>query len=155
MFGSLGRSIMKTRRRARRVTLETLYEYDIAGHLPGVILQQRLDDQPIETSGAEFAAYLVQGTIAHMQEMDMLIARYAPEWPLDQMAVIDRNILRIAIFEFLIDGQTPVKVAINEAVELAKTYGSDSAPRFINGVLGTLADQVLNLRQELLLPVPE
>ena len=109
----------------------------------------------MEKSGADFASYLVQGTIAHLEEMDMLIARYAPEWPLDQMAVIDRNILRIAIFEFLIDGQTPVKVAINEAVELAKTYGSDSAPRFINGVLGTLADQVLHLRQELLLPVLE
>lgn len=146
---------MKTRRRARRVTLETLYEYDIASHSPGEILQQRLEDQPMEKSGVDFASHLVTGTIAHLEEMDMLIARYAPEWPLDQMAVIDRNILRIAIFEFLIDGQTPVKVAINEAVELAKTYGSDSAPRFINGVLGTLADQVLNLRQELLLPVLE
>jgi N utilization substance protein B len=61
------------------------------------------------------------------------------------MAVIDRNVLRIAIFEFLIDGRTPIKVAINEAVELAKTYGSDSAPRFVNGVLGTLADQVIPL----------
>ena len=72
----------------------------------------------------------------------------APEWPLDQMAVIDRNILRIAIFEFVIDGGTPVKVAINEAVELAKGYASDSAPRFINGVLGTLAGLVTQLRQE-------
>jgi N utilization substance protein B len=71
------------------------------------------------------------------------------------MAVIDRNILRIAIYEFLIDGETPVKVAINEAVELAKTYGSDSAPRFINGVLGTLAEQIPDLRQELLaVPTP-
>ena len=82
--------------------------------------------------------------------MDTLIARYAPEWPLDQMAVIDRNILRIAIFEFMIGRLTPVKVAINEAVELAKTYGSDSAPRFINGVLGTLADQAPDLRDELI-----
>jgi N utilization substance protein B len=65
------------------------------------------------------------------------------------MAVIDRNILRIAIFEFLIEGETPVKVAINEAVELAKTYASDSAPRFINGVLGTLADQIPVIKQDL------
>ena len=65
------------------------------------------------------------------------------------MAVIDRNILRMAIFEFLISGETPIKVAINEAVELAKTYGSDSAPRFVNGVLGTLADQIPTLRQEI------
>ena len=82
--------------------------------------------------------------------MDILIARYAPEWPLDQMAVIDRNVLRIAIYEFMIGGLTPVKVAINEAVELAKTYGSDSAPRFVNGVLGTLAEEAPSLREEML-----
>ncbi|PIE80436.1 MAG: transcription antitermination factor NusB [Chloroflexi bacterium] len=147
---------MKTRRRARRVTLETLYEYDIANHPPGEILQRQLAENYMEQAGIEFASQLIQGTIEHQEEMDMLIARYAPEWPLEQMAVIDRNILRIAIYEFLIDGNTPVKVAINEAVELAKTYGSDSAPRFINGVLGTLADQTTKLREELLLvPMPE
>jgi len=140
---------MKTRRRARRVTLETLYEYDIANHSPGEVLQHRLQDQPLESSGVEFASYLIHGVIEHHVDMDKLITRYAPEWPLEQMAVIDRNILRIAIFEFLVDGETPVKVAINEAVELAKTYGSDSAPRFINGVLGTLADQIPELRAEL------
>ncbi|MCA9925580.1 MAG: transcription antitermination factor NusB [Anaerolineales bacterium] len=140
---------MKTRRRARRVTLETLYEYDIAKHPPGEILQHRLQDQPMESVGIEFASYLIQGVIDHHVDMDKLITRYAPEWPLEQMAVIDRNILRIAIFEFLVDGETPVKVAINEAVELAKTYGSDSAPRFINGVLGTLADRIPELRAEL------
>lgn len=109
----------------------------------------------MESAGVEFANRLVHGVIEHQEEMDILISRYAPEWPLDQMAVIDRNILRMAIFEFLVDGETPVKVAINEAVELAKTYGSDSAPRFINGVLGTLADQINDLRQELVaLPTP-
>jgi N utilization substance protein B len=104
----------------------------------------------MERAGIEFATHLVLGVVEHLGHMDMLIARYAPEWPLDQMAVIDRNILRIAIFEFLISEQTPVKVAINEAVELAKTYGSDSAPRFVNGVLGTLADQVGELKEEFL-----
>jgi len=147
---------MKTRRRARRVALETLYEYDIANHPPGEILQRRLEANYLENAGVEFASRLVIGAIEHQEEMDMLISRYAPEWPLDQMAVIDRNILRIAIYEFLVEGSTPVKVAINEAVELAKTYGSDSAPRFINGVLGTLADQTEQLRSELMLvPVPE
>lgn len=105
----------------------------------------------MDTSGAEFASQLVQGTLRYIAGMDILIARYAPEWPLDQMAVIDRNILRIAIFEFIASEETPVKVAINEAVELAKTYGSDSAPRFINGVLGTLAEQIDALRAELVL----
>ncbi len=146
---------MKTRRRARRVTLESLYEYDIANHPPDEIIERRVEEYPMESSGTQFASQLVHGVIEHQDEMDKLISRYAPEWPLDQMAVIDRNILRIAIFEFLIEGSTPVKVAINEAVELAKTYGSDSAPRFINGVLGTLADQMVALREEMLLPEPE
>jgi N utilization substance protein B len=140
---------MKTRRRARRVTLEVLYEYDMVQHPPGEILQRRLRANQMDTSGAEFASHLVQGTLNYMDGMDILIARYAPEWPLEQMAVIDRNILRIAIFEFVASEETPVKVAINEAVELAKTYGSDSAPRFINGVLGTLAEQIDPLRAEL------
>ncbi len=103
----------------------------------------------MKSSGSEFAKHLVAGVLEKIEAMDKLIARYAPEWPLDQMAVIDRNILRIAIYEFLASDETPVKVAINEAVELAKSYGSDSAPRFINGVLGSLADQIPVLRKEL------
>jgi len=147
---------MKTRRRARRVTLETLYEFDIVGHPVGEVLNRRLQEQPMENSGVVFTSYLITGVLDHLDHIDILIARYAPEWPLDQMAVIDRNILRIAIFEFLVSGKTPVKVAINEAVELAKTYGSDSAPRFINGVLGTLAELAEGLRQELrAVPTPE
>jgi N utilization substance protein B len=142
---------MKTRRRARRVTLETLYEYDLADHPPFEVLQRRLIDHPMETPGIDFARELIAGVIEHQNSIDVLIARYAPEWPLDQMAVIDRNILRMAIFEFLVGRLTPVKVAINEAVELAKTYGSDSAPRFINGVLGTLADHAADPDEELLI----
>ncbi|MGB3713745.1 MAG: transcription antitermination factor NusB [Candidatus Promineifilaceae bacterium] len=141
---------MKTRRRARRATLEALYEVDIADHSPSDVLKRRLLDQSLDEPGEEFANKLMDGVLEHQGGMDLVIARYAPEWPLDQMAVIDRNILRIAIYEFLIDDETPVKVAINEAVELAKLYGSDSAPRFINGVLGTLADLVPQLHQELL-----
>jgi N utilization substance protein B len=141
---------MKTRRRARRATLEALYEVDIADHSPFDVLKRRLLDQPLDEPGEEFAIKLMEGVLEHQGGMDLVIARYAPEWPLDQMATIDRNILRIAIYEFLVDDETPVKVAINEAVELAKLYGSDSAPRFINGVLGTLADLIPQLRQELL-----
>jgi len=141
---------MKTRRRARRVTLETLYEYDIVSHEPDEVLEQRLEASPMERAGVEFARQLIHGVITYQEQMDTLIARFAPEWPLDQMAVIDRNVLRIAIYEFLATDETPVKVAINEAVELAKVYGSDSAPRFINGVLGTLADHQEELRREIL-----
>lgn len=141
---------MKTRRRARRVTLETLYEYDIAAHPPFEVLAYRLMDTPLENAGIEFARMLITGVLDYQAMMDGLIADYAPEWPLDQMAVIDRNILRMAIYEFVITDETPVKVAINEAVELAKIYGSDSAPRFVNGVLGTLADLIPEIRARLL-----
>jgi transcription antitermination protein NusB len=151
---------MRTRRRARRLSLEVLYEHDLAEHPAGEVLTRRFQelieqDKPIEKTGAVFATHLVSGVLRYLSQMDLVIARYAPEWPLDQMAVIDRNILRMAIFEFLLDGETPVKVAINEAVELAKTYGSDSAPRFINGVLGTLADEADVLRVEILEPTAE
>ncbi len=84
---------MKTRRRARRVTLETLYEYDIAHHDPDEVLAQRLEASPMERAGIEFAEHLIHGVIAYQERMDTLIARFAPEWPLDQMAVIDRNVL--------------------------------------------------------------
>lgn len=143
---------MKTRRRARRLALETLYEFDIADHPPEEVMERRLEETPMEQTGVEFASKLIHGVVQYQARMDRLIERYAPEWPLDQMAVIDRNILRMAIFEFLVDDEIPIKVAINEAVELAKLYGSDSASRFVNGVLGTLADQVPRLRQELLRP---
>jgi N utilization substance protein B len=84
----------------------------------------------------------VNGVLTHQTVLDGFIHEHAPEWPIEQMAYIDRNILRMAIFEFAIDGRTPVKVAINEAVELAKRFGSDSAPRFINGVLGGLVGRI-------------
>ena len=78
------------------------------------------------------------GVLGHQERIDAAVGRYAPEWPVDQIAIIDRNILRIAIYEILLGKDTPIKVAINEAVELAKTFGSDSSGRFVNGVLGTL-----------------
>ena len=82
---------------------------------------------------------LVHGTLESESEIDVLLEESAPEWPISELAVIDRNILRLSIWELLIWAETPLKVAINEAVELAKRFGSDSAPRFVNGVLGTLA----------------
>ena len=81
---------------------------------------------------------LVRGVLEHRPDLDRVIMGIATDWPLDQMAIVDRNILRIAVFEIMIDQETPVKVAINEAVELAKLFGSDSSQRFVNGVLGTL-----------------
>jgi N utilization substance protein B len=131
---------MKSRTRARGIALQALYEIDLVGHSPDQVLQQRLaeDPQPIEL--AEFIRQIVFGVLPLRELLDTVLARYAPEWPLDQIAAVDRNILRIAAWEFAGQRGTPVKVAINEAVELAKAFGSDSAPRFVNGVLGSLAD---------------
>lgn len=139
---------MKVRRRARIVALQTLFEVDIARHDPDAVLQQRLADKPLPEAGHEFARFLVHGVLKHKVELDALIQAHAPEWPLDQVAVIDRNILRMALFEFAIEGHTPVKVAINEAVELAKLFGSDSSGRFVNGVLGTIVSKGIILGQQ-------
>ena len=120
------------------MALKVLYELDSTAHEPGTVLTQRLAEEKLTDDGAAFVRQLVTGVWQHRAELDLLIHRYAPEWPIDQMAVIDRNVLRIAIYEFDVAHITPLKVAINEAVEMAKTYGADSAPRFINGVLGAL-----------------
>lgn len=131
---------MRARHQARIVALQALYEIDCANHSPAVVLEQRFVVARLPTAAKAFARHLVSGVLEHQTVLDMFIHRHAPEWPLEQMAYIDRNILRVAIFEFAVDGQTPVKVAINEAVELAKAFGSDSASRFVNGVLGTLVE---------------
>ncbi len=139
---------MKPRSRARAIALQVLYETDIANnHLPGDVLKMRLEEVPLSDDLAEFARRIVFGVLALTLDLDQLIAIYAPEWPLDQIAAIDRNILRIALWEFAVYRETPVKVAINEAVELAKLYGSDSAPRFVNGVLGTLVEHEHEIHQ--------
>jgi N utilization substance protein B len=138
---------MKSRTRARSLALQALYEIDMTQHPPGEVFKARLDESPLTDELAEFARQIIFGVFPLIHHLDITIARYAPEWPLDQIATIDRNILRIAFWEFAIQGETPLKVAINEAVELAKLYGSDSAPRFVNGVLGALADHQHEIRQ--------
>jgi N utilization substance protein B len=138
---------MKPRTRARALALQVLYEIDIADHPPGEIFKLRLEDAPLTDELAEFARQIIFGILPIKSTLDHLIANYAPEWPLDQIAAIDRNILRMSLWEFAVSGETPLKVAINEAVELAKLYGSDSAPRFVNGVLGALADHQYEIKQ--------
>jgi N utilization substance protein B len=146
---------MKSRTRARSLALQVLYEVDLTGHLPGAVLAERLEDAlsdgqtVLSPDLVEFARQIISGVIPLAEKLDTVIASYAPEWPFDQIAAIDRNILRIATWEFAVSMQTPLKVAINEAVELAKLYGSDTAPRFINGVLGSLADREHEIVQKL------
>lgn len=118
----------------------------------GYVLAGRLAEADFDERLEEFVRAIVLGVYPLIAKLDQFIAEHAPEWPLDQVAVVDRNILRIALWEIAVDDQTPVKVAINEAVELAKIYGSDSAPRFVNGVLGSLADRRNEIRQAILKP---
>jgi N utilization substance protein B len=140
---------MKSRTRARSVALQVLYEIDIAQHSPTDVLRLRLEENPLSDELAEFTRQIIFGVLPLTGQLDHAIARYAPEWPLDQIAAIDRNILRIACWEFAVQRETPVKVAINEAVELAKIFGSDSAARFVNGVLGTLVEHQHEIEQQL------
>lgn len=121
------------------MALQTLYEVDSAHHNRNAVLARHLEEHHLPPQTSDFVRHLVSGVVEHRAKLDAIIGEIAPQWPCDQMAVIDRNILRMAIYEMLMDPEVPVKVAINEAVELAKTFGSESSRRFINGALGTLA----------------
>ena len=127
-----------SRRRARVVTLQVLYELDEAKHDPVHALENRLMEASLSPSAEAYARKLIDGVLQNLTEIDMSISTYAPAWPISQMSMLDRNILRVAIFEILIGRDAPPKVAINEAVELGKVFGADSSPGFINGVLGSL-----------------
>ena len=137
---------MKQRTRARALALQVMYEVDLAGHLPGQVFDERLaemaaEDKELSKELVEFANEIVTGVTPIAQELDRVIAVYAPDWPMDQVPAIDRNLIRIAAWEFGVTRRTPTEIAINEAVELAKTFGSDASSRFVNGVLGSLAER--------------
>ena len=129
--------------------MQVLFEYDVTGHVPGVIFEYRLSEMDLDEKLADFSRSIIFGVIPLIGRLDLIIAEHASEWPLDQVAVIDRNILRIALWEFAVSKSTPLKVVINEAIELSKVYGSDSTPRFVNGVLGSLAARENEIIQKL------
>jgi N utilization substance protein B len=139
---------MKVRHRARVTALQALFEVDCTHHPHTAVIEWRLEEAALPETGASFARELVRGVSDHRDQLDTLIGRYAPEWPVEQIAIIDRNILRMAIFEILMRHDTPTKVAINEAVELAKEFGSDSSGRFVNGVLGSLVASEGSVRKQ-------
>ncbi len=141
------------RRFARQLVLEVLYEVDLVGHSAAIAFDNRCRSlENISKRSEDYAKQLIFGIIDHTEQLDSFIQTYAEEWPLDQVAIVDRNLLRIALYEFTLGG-VPVKVAINEAVELAKRYGSDSAPRFVNGVLGSLVDSQSEITAQLKIPL--
>jgi transcription antitermination protein NusB len=135
--------LIQQRRLARRIAVQALFEVDSVGHAPGAVVDERLASHAPGPQAAHYLRWLVSGVINNMDTLNELIRRYAPEWPVDQLAIVDRNILRLALFEIgSKESDAPPKVVINEAVELGKLFGSDSSPRFINGVLGSALDDV-------------
>ncbi len=129
---------MKVRRRARALVLQTLYELDFTDHELKGALEARLGEHPLPDTAEVFARSLTMGVQTYRTYLDSVVSELAPEWPIEQIAAVDRNVLRIAVYELLFEPDIPPKVAINEAVELAKMFGSESSPRFVNGVLGSL-----------------
>ncbi|MFZ5982670.1 MAG: transcription antitermination factor NusB [Patescibacteria group bacterium] len=134
---------MANRHLSRSVAMQTLYEWDFNG-CPEDRLEEMIEKNIREfAQGIEddsFIRGLVKGIVEHQKEIDPLIEKSAPEWPLDQVTVVDRNILRLGIYELVFGNyeEVPPKVAINESIELAKSFGGESSGRFVNGVLGTI-----------------
>jgi len=128
-----------TRHKARIIALQALYEVDSVARRPGTVVERLLSEADLSEENSAFVRELVDGTVLNKDEIDGNIQRFAPAWPVEQIAMVDRNILRLAIFEILFDNKVPVKVAVNEAVEIAKTFGSENSARFINGVLGSVS----------------
>ena len=135
-------SELKERTFLRSIALQSLYEHDLTDHDITDIIRNRFESIELTDDAKKFVIELITGVLNHKNEIDSMILKYAPDWPLDQIAAVDRNIIRIAAYEFAISGNTPDKVAINESIELAKTFGGESAPKFVNGVLGSIADNL-------------
>lgn len=132
---------------ARRVALQVLYELDTTGHRPGDVIEARLEAQETDSKEARYVRLLVLGVLAHRDAIDKVIGRFMLEWPLEQIAVVDRCILRMAVLEFAVEQKAPISVVIDEAVGLARLFGTDASMGFINGVLGKLAADKQALRE--------
>lgn len=140
---------MKSRTKARSIALQVLFEVDITDHKPGIVLAYQFEQLNIDTNQRLFISQIVSGVVKNKEILDEYISQFAPEWPLDQVAIIDRNLIRLALWEIAVYKKTPIKVVINEAVELAKQFGSDGSSRFVNGVLGGFIDNLEEIRLSL------
>ncbi len=127
------------RHKGRTLAMQALFQLDVVGHEPEHSLDQLLEGFETSADTRAFASELVKGVLANRERIDEVLRETAPAFPIDQLAVVDRNILRLAIYEILIDNKVPMRAAINEAVELAKEYGGENSPKFINGVLGSVS----------------
>ena len=127
------------RRKSRVAVLQALYEADVSHHDAGAALARLVAEEALSEAQSEFARQLLEGVLSDREALDDIIRKAAPQWPLEQLSAIDRNILRLAIREILMNNGAPIRAAINEAVELAKSYGSDNSAKFVNGVLGSVS----------------
>jgi N utilization substance protein B len=127
------------RRKSRVAVLQALYEADVSAHDARVSLERLAAEESLSEAQGAFARELLEGVLSDRAAIDEIIRRAAPQWPLEQLSAIDRNILRLAIREILMNNGAPIRAAINEAVELAKSYGSDNSAKFVNGVLGSVS----------------
>ena len=130
---------MGKRRQARELALKVLFQMEGTGDEPEEVLQYHAAEGAATADVAAFAGQLVQGVIVNREKLDAILSEASEHWKLGQMAKVDRIILRIAVYEIAIDRRVPTKAAINESIELAKTFSGDEAGRFVNGILGRVA----------------
>ncbi len=135
-------AVGNTRHQARTLALQILYESDIAGHPLHEVLERYLADRSEPQPVRRYIERLVTGIDGKRVDIDQQIADAAPAFPVEQLPAVDRNILRIAIYELMHEGDVPLKAAINEAVEISKQYGGENSSKFVNGVLGTIANRL-------------
>ncbi len=135
------------RRKGRIAALRVLYEFDCTEHELEEILTRLASEKNVPSKAVDFASELIRGILDNKDKLDSTIRLFAPAFPVEQLANIDRNILRIAIFEIMLN-KTPFKAAINEAVELAKTFGSEASPKFVNGVLGSVVTTLAKQKEK-------
>jgi transcription antitermination protein NusB len=131
---------MSNRHLARTIAVQTLYQWDFNDKKENVLklMKQNNGFFAPEFDDAGFTKHLIEGVIKNQSDIDKLITKFAPDWPIDQITIVDRNVLRLGTFELKYDETIPSKVAINEAIELAKTFGGESSGKFVNGVLGAI-----------------
>jgi N utilization substance protein B len=135
-------AFMGTRRKAREYALQMLFQWDITHDSIEQIGTTFWENQDEPAAVVDFARLLAARTVEHVEEIDALIRRHAEHWRVDRMAVVDRNLLRLAAQEFLYDKETPKTVVINEAIEIARRYSSQESPQFINGILDSIKKEL-------------
>jgi N utilization substance protein B len=130
------------RHQARELALKVLFQLEGADDDPEEVLHYHAGEGAATPDVAAFAAQLVQGVIANREKLDAILSEASEHWKLEQMAKVDRIVLRIAVYEIAVDRRVPTKAAINESIELAKTFSGEESGRFVNGILGRVAATV-------------